>query len=134
VPADLPYRRRRRSTLRLLFSTDYSEFVTTRLVKAGYRIAILATIIAVTMWAWTALSLPSWVGWGIPAAILFFAPLTGLAFLGALRVATEYLQVMFGIAEKVHALDHKVGYLANVTYNDHNPPNPHPHERKDDAA
>lgn len=111
-----PYVRKRHSSLRLLFSTDYSQFVTTRLLKTGYRAVIAVTVFTVLLWIWIAWALPEWIGWGIPVLVCVFAPFIGLVWLSLVRVTFEYLIVVFGIGESLYKVDAKVEYLARVTH------------------
>ncbi|MFC5186414.1 DUF4282 domain-containing protein [Actinomadura harenae] len=110
-----PYRRRGKSTARLLMSADFSHYVTTRILRAGYCVVVAMTGGAVLAGFWIAHGLQTirWIGWGIPALIYTFAPLLGILWLALARVWFEYLGVIFGIAARVHDLDAKVGYLAD---------------------
>lgn len=132
-----PYQRRRKSTPRLLFGADFTQHITLRLLKAGYRIVIVADGFAVLMWIWIAYGLQHvrWIGWAIPATIYIAAPILGILVLGFVRVWCEYLTVAFGIAERVQDLDRKVGYLAGRAYAAERAatgptrPDPDPHEQ-----
>jgi hypothetical protein len=97
--------------------------VTTRLLKTGYRLVIAVDVFSVLMWVWLCYGLSSvrMIGWFIPTLIGISAVVVGLVWLAAVRIAFEYLMVIFGISGKVHDLDRKVEYLATVTYNDRNP-------------
>jgi hypothetical protein len=121
--SNLPFYRRHRSTLGLLFSTDYSHFVTTRILKTGYRIVIAIDVFSVLMWVWLCygLSQVRLIGWFIPLLVAITAVVLGLVWLVFVRVTFEFLLVIFGIAEKTSDLDRKVEYIATTVYHDHNP-------------
>lgn len=107
-----PYRRFNRSPLRLLFSADYSEFVTTRVITTGYRMVIAATGMATTALSWIGLSVSDTAGWGVAGLICITGIFGGLATLAAIRVAFEFLLVVFDIAETLHRTDRKTAHLA----------------------
>ncbi|MGI5204076.1 DUF4282 domain-containing protein [Spirillospora sp. CA-108201] len=113
-----PYRRFNRSPLRLLFSADYSEFVTTRVITTGYRMVITATVIAVTSCSWIGLSVAETAGWGVAGLICISATFCGLATLTAVRVSFEFLLVVFDIAETLHRTDRKPGDLTRIAHNE----------------
>lgn len=113
-----PYRRRRKGTGRLLFSGDFSQHVTTRLVAGGYRVIIAVGVFAVLVGLWFGYGLQQveWVGSVLPILIYFGAPLLGLLGLATVRMSFEYLTVIFRMSGKVHDLDAQVGYLARRAY------------------
>jgi uncharacterized membrane protein YcaP (DUF421 family) len=111
-----PHTRRSKTTpgaLRLLFSTDYSQFLLPRLLRAGYRTVIAMTAFTVLVWVLLASALPDWIGWGIPALVYIFAPFLGLVTLALTRITLEYLTVVFDISTTLHKIDAKAEYLTD---------------------
>ncbi|MFI0487657.1 DUF4282 domain-containing protein [Actinomadura sp. 9N215] len=115
-PQPPPFYRPRKSALHILFSSDFSDSVTLRVVKVAYRAVIALTVLSVLFWIWFALALPDWMGWIIKLLICIASPIMGIVFLGFVRMGCEYIIAMQALNGKVHDLDRKVDYLARNTW------------------
>lgn len=90
--------------VRTLFDVSFSDYVTTRLIRALYRIIIVITVNGV-IFAWLFTSwLPDWFGWGIKYMMYVSAPIGALIWLTAVRIFLEYLIVIYAIDEKLSML------------------------------
>lgn len=90
--------------LRTLFDVSFGDYVTTRLIRALYRIIIVASVNGV-MFAWMFTSwLPNWFGWGLKYMMYIAAPVGALVWLTIVRIFLEYLIVIYAIDEKLSIL------------------------------
>lgn len=92
--------------VRTLLDVSFSDYVTTRLIRALYRIVIVVTVNGV-IFAWLFTSwLPDWFGWGIKDLMYITAPVGAVVWLTIVRILLEYLIVIYQIDEKLATLAH----------------------------
>lgn len=90
--------------VRTLFDLSFGDYVTTRLIRALYRIIIVVTTNGV-IFAWLFTSwLPDWFGWGIKYMMYISAPIGALVWLTIVRIFLEYLIVIYAIDEKLSTI------------------------------
>lgn len=90
--------------VRTLLDVSFGDYVTTRLIRALYRILIVAAVNGVMLaWLFTAW-LPDWFGWGIKYLMYLTVPFAALIWLTVCRIFLEYLIVIYAIDQKLDTL------------------------------
>ncbi len=99
----------------MLFDMSFTEFVTTRIIRVIFIIAIVLAVFSTIAVIGAAFSTGT--GWGVLALLL--SPLIFLLYVLAARVWCEIIIVVFRIAENTGRL---------VALNDHGDQHPHQHD------
>jgi hypothetical protein len=93
-----------------LFDLSFHNYVTSRIVRGAYRLAIVLTVNATMFWWLVAYELPWWIGWEVKLTIFALAPTSAIIGLAITRIALEYLIVIFQIDEKLTLIAEHAGH------------------------